>query len=34
VVVGIDFRRYYPIEEPRKVGVDEFQFARNQLILG
>ena len=34
VRVGIEVWRYYPIEEPRKVGVDEFEFAGNQRILG
>jgi len=32
--VEIDFWRYYPMQEPRKVGPDEFEFAGNQRILG
>ena len=31
---GIDFWRKYPIEEPREMGLDEFEFARDQRILG
>ena len=32
--VGIDFWRKYPIDKPRKMGSDEFEFAGNQRILG
>jgi hypothetical protein len=34
VRVGIDFGREYPIHEPGKMGLDEFEFAGQQLILG
>jgi hypothetical protein len=34
VRVGIDCWREYPIHEPRKMGLDEFEFTGQELILG
>jgi hypothetical protein len=35
VSVGIDFSwQEDPIDEPRKMGLDEFEFTGNQRILG
>ena len=31
---GIDFWRKYPIDQPREMGLDEFEFASEQRILG
>jgi len=31
---GIDFWQEDPIDKPRKVGLDEFEFSSDQLILG
>ena len=31
---GIDLRRKYPLDQPREMGLDEFEFARDQRILG
>jgi hypothetical protein len=32
--VGIEVWQTCLVEEPRMVGKDEFEFSRNQLILG
>jgi hypothetical protein len=34
VRVGIDFRREHPIEQPRQMGPDEFEFTGEELIVG
>jgi hypothetical protein len=34
VCFGIDFWREDPIDQPREVGLDEFEFTGQELILG
>jgi hypothetical protein len=34
VRVGIDCWREYPIDQPRNVGLEEFEFIGQELILG
>jgi hypothetical protein len=34
VRVGIDLRREEPSEQPRQMGLDEFEFTGQELIVG